>query len=497
MATLAAPIATEFNSLSLLAWLATGFLVGQAATQPLCGKLTDIFSRQWGLIVSNCLFAMGNIICGLAQDNMTMILGRVVAGVGGGCLNTIATIVVSDLIPSRQRGLWQGIGNVFWGLGNGLGGLFGGYMNDTCNWRIAFLAQTPLTVASLIIICYQSKAIRSSTPRIIDKSRSSLSRVDFLGSSLLISTLVLFLLGVTSGGNLVPWSHPLVWISLPLSFLCFCTFIYVEQNVAREPILPLHFLRDRTILGACLTNWSFHMGMFIIIFYIPIYYRTLGVSTTRAGEALIPLGVFLPLGSLAAGIITSRTGRYKNVLTGALLLYLAGAIGSAMNTLTTPLWLPMVYVGFMAFAMGCMLVVTLVAFTSAVEIYEQALVTSLSYIFRSTGSVMGTAIGSTVYQSALDHNLWARLGNMNKAADIIGSVKDSLDAIKELPEPLQMVVKNSYMQAFRATFSTTVGFAVIAIVSGLLVKQLKLHTTLLRNEEDTVVKGPHRDTSEG
>ena len=238
------------------------------------------------------------------------------------------------------------------------------------------------------------------------------------------------------------------------------------------------------------------MGIFIIVFYIPIYYRTLGVSTTRAGEALIPLGAFLPFGSLAAGIITSRTGRYKDILTGALLLYLAGAIGSATNTLATPLWLPMVYVGFMAFATGCMLVVTLVAFTSAVEISEQALVTSFSYVFRSTGSVMGTAIGSAVYQRVLDQDLWARLGNTNEAADIIGSIKESLDVIKELPDELQMMVRNSYMQALKATFSITVGFAIIAMVSGLLVKQLKLHTTLTRNEEYTVVKGPQRDTSE-
>lgn len=113
MATLAAPIATTFDSLSLLAWLATGYLVGQAATQPLSGKLTDIFSRQWGLVVSNCLFVAGNVVCELARDNSTMILGRVVAGVGGGSLNAIATILASDLIPLRQRGLWQGIGNVF------------------------------------------------------------------------------------------------------------------------------------------------------------------------------------------------------------------------------------------------------------------------------------------------------------------------------------------------------------------------------------------------
>ena len=131
MATLAAPIATSFNSLSLLAWLATAYLIGQAIIQPLSGKLTDIFSRSSGLVFGNCLFALGNLICGLAEAEWTMILGRVLAGVGGGGLTIMSTIIASDLIPVRERGLWQGIGNVFWGLGNGLGGIFGGYINDT------------------------------------------------------------------------------------------------------------------------------------------------------------------------------------------------------------------------------------------------------------------------------------------------------------------------------------------------------------------------------
>ena len=81
MATLAAPIAISFNSLLLLAWLATAFLIGQAATQPLSGKLTDIFSRQSGFIVSSLIFTRGNIVCGFAREQWTMTLGRLVAGV--------------------------------------------------------------------------------------------------------------------------------------------------------------------------------------------------------------------------------------------------------------------------------------------------------------------------------------------------------------------------------------------------------------------------------
>ncbi|KAL8912593.1 MAG: hypothetical protein Q9172_007477 [Xanthocarpia lactea] len=488
MATLAAPIATSFNSLSLLAWLATAYLIGQAATQPLSGKLTDIFSRQWGLVVSNCFFALGNLICGFSNDEWTMIFGRVLAGIGGGCLNSISTIIVSDMIPLRQRALWQGLSNVFWGLGNGLGGLFGGYMNDTWNWRVAFLAQVPLTAACLFIVCFQFRSIAAISPRKLDTSQSSISRVDFLGSVLLVLTLVLFLLGITMGGNIVPWSNPLACVPMPVSLVFFGAFLYVEGYIAREPILPLHFLRDRTILCACLTNWFFHMALYVLMFYIPIYYRILGANSTQAGNALVPIGVTLPLGSLLAGYITSRTGRYKYVLWATLLLLLVGTVANCTDTLATPLWLPTAYLVLIGFAMGGMLVVTLVAFTSAVEVSEQALVTSLSYVFRSTGSVMGVAIGSAVYQCALDSSLWSRIGRIDNAAKVIRGIKDSLEQIDMLSEQLQATVRGSYMVALQATFLTTVGFALMAVISGLLVKELKLHSTLAREEDDRIVK---------
>ncbi|KAI4225399.1 MAG: hypothetical protein L6R36_003941 [Xanthoria steineri] len=484
MATLAAPIATSFNSLSLLAWLATAFLIGQAATQPLSGKLTDIFSRQWGLVVSNCFFALGNLVCGFSNDKWTMIFGRVLAGVGGGCLNSISTIIVSDLIPLRQRALWQGMSNVFWGLGNGLGGLFGGYLNDTWNWRAAFLAQVPLTAACLFIFCFQFQNIAAVAPRKLDPSRSSISRVDFLGSILLVSTLVLFLLGITAGGNIVPWSHPLACVPLPVSMVCFGAFLYVEGYIAREPILPLHFLGDCSILCACLTNWLFNMVLYLFMFYIPVYYRILGASSTRAGNALVPIGITLPVGSLLAGYITSRTGRYRYVLWATLALLLIGTVANSTNTLSTPLWLPIGYLVLIGLSTGGMLVVTLVAFTSAVKIEEQALVTSLSYVFRATGAVMGVAIGSAVFQGVLESSLWSNIGSIDNAGDVIRAVKDSLEQIKLLPETLQAAVRGSYMMALRATFLTTVGFAAMAVVSGLLVKEMKLHSTLTREEDD-------------
>ncbi len=115
IATLSGPISSEFNSLSLLSWLATAYLIANAACQPLSGRLTDIFGRGPGLLFSNIFFAAGNLICGLAQDEYTIIFGRVIAGIGGGGLMSISSFLASDLVPLRTRGVIQGIGNIAYG----------------------------------------------------------------------------------------------------------------------------------------------------------------------------------------------------------------------------------------------------------------------------------------------------------------------------------------------------------------------------------------------
>jgi len=115
MATLSGPIASEFQSLSLLSWLATAYLIANATFQPLSGRLTDIIGRGPGLVFSNVMFALGNLLCGIAKGKWGMIVGRVIGGVGGGGLMSISTFLASDLVPLNRRGVVQGVGNIAYG----------------------------------------------------------------------------------------------------------------------------------------------------------------------------------------------------------------------------------------------------------------------------------------------------------------------------------------------------------------------------------------------
>ena len=410
-----------------------------------------------------------------------MILGRALAGLGGGGLNTISTIVASDLIPLRQRGLWQGVSNVCWGLGNGLGGVFGGFLNDVWDWKLAFLVQIPLTVASLIMITIHLEKHSTGVAR---PKTSKLQRVDFLGSLLLVGTLVSLLLGLNSGGNIVSWHHPLVLTSLPLAALLFITFVVVEENFAPEPILPIRLILNRTVAAACMTNWFFLMIAYALDFYVVVFFRVRGLSATQAGACLIPFSITTAAGSLLAGIITSKSGRYKALNIAILFLMLVATILVATSAFYMPIWTTVLALGVAGIAIGGMLTVTLVALIGAVSHEEQALVTSLSYAFRSTGSVIGVAIASAVFQNVLSSQLWGKFGSRTDAAELISRLKDSLDEIKVVPMNDQPLVEESYMRALQAVFLTLVGLAILGLISGVLMRELKLSSRLDRRDED-------------
>ena len=473
IATLSVPISASFNSLSLLSWLASAYLIANAALQPLSGRLTDILSRRTGLIYSNIFFAAGNLICGFAQDEWAMISGRVIAGIGGGGLTAISTFVGSDLVPLRKRGVWQGYGNICFGVGAGLGGVFGGWVNDTWSWRVAFLAQVPLTVISGIMVYFFVHIPVKET------SQSPWKRIDFLGSITLIITLVLLLLGLNSGGNLVPWSHPLVLTTLPLSAVSLAVFIYIESHMAAEPVIPVKLLLNRTVLAACLTNWFITMCVFSVLFYGPIYFQVQGLSPTQAGARLIPQSIGV-VGSLLSGLIMRWTGRYYLLSVATQLLFVAAAALISTFTLTTPAWEPPLAFFIAGMGYGAMLTITLLALIAAVDHKDHSVITSASYAFRSTGSAIGITIASAVFQNILKSELWARFGDREGAADVIRRVTDSLDEIQKLPESWKGGVIQVYMDALRGVFVTTVGIAVLGLAISLFMREHTLHSNLAR-----------------
>lgn len=478
IATLSAPISSEFKSLSLLSWLAAAYLIANAACQPISGRLTDIFGRGPGLIFSNVFFAAGNLICGLAQSSGMMIFGRVVAGIGGGGLMSISTFLASDLVPLRKRGVIQGVGNICFGLGSMLGGVFGGFVNDNSamGWRLAFLVQVPVVVVSGLLVFFLVKV----PPKISNKSY--LSRIDFVGAFLTMSFLVVLLLGLNAGGNIVAWTHPLVLTTLPLSLILLIGFVIWEDRNA-QPIIPVRLLIHRTVFTACVTNLVCTMANTTLIFYVPMYLQVLGYSPTQSGLRILFGSLGVSFSSIGCGLIMKRTGRYLALGICVLISFVAGtAIISTLDA-NSPSWVPFPAFILTGAGYGGMLTVTLLACIAAVDHSQQAVITSSTYAFRSVGATLGITIASVVYQNILKARLWERFGSEPDAAGEIGRIRDDLDELKHLPAGWKDGVIASFMEAFRGVWLTTLGLAIVGLICVSLMKQHKLHTNLARRDE--------------
>lgn len=181
--------------------------------------------------------------------------------------------------------------------------------------------------------------------------KDKLRRIDFLGAIVLVGAVLGFLLGLDRGSN-VSWKLPLTIASLSVSVVLFVVFVLVEVYLAAEPFAPGHIIFNRTFFALYGCNFFSFGGWLAALFYIPLYFQAVdGVSATVAGVRLLPSILAGVSGSLFAGIVMKRTGKYYWLTIAAYACLTAGCFaiflfsGGAMTSLI-PMILGMVVAAF-------------------------------------------------------------------------------------------------------------------------------------------------------
>jgi len=246
-------ISSDFDAANIASWLTTSYLVTSTAFQPLYGRFSDIFGRRACFFVSTITFALGCLGCGIAANITLLNIMRALTGFGGGGLMTMATIVNSDMIPFRQRGMYQALQNGMFGFGAICGASFGGSIADTIGWRWCFLLQVPISIVALVL----GWLVIVNPPRGVDLSggwKVVWERIDFAGALLLVTGLSIQLVGLSLGGNDLPWSNGWVVSSLVGSFALLGAFLLVEAMTTAIPIIPPKMLKGRLPVAVQIAN---------------------------------------------------------------------------------------------------------------------------------------------------------------------------------------------------------------------------------------------------
>ncbi|EAU82087.2 membrane transporter [Coprinopsis cinerea okayama7 len=377
----------------------------------------------------------------------------------------IVSIVVSDVVPLRYRGTWQGVLNMVFAVGNATGASLGGFFSDTIGWRWSFLLQVPVAIFAIISVSLSLHLPKIDSGDLVAKFK----RIDFIGAVTLIITVFLLLVGLDRGGN-IGWSDPYTRYALT-GFVFFASFlVFIEFEWAREPFAPKRIIINRSLIASYLVNFFGIASAFTVLFHVPLYLQAVQSKTaSQASLSLIYSVVAAMAGSLGGGLIMQSTGKYywltfwSNVLLvvgiGALTLSSGIIVSSALSI-----------------TLGTSITTSLISLIANAGQEDQAIATAVSYLFRSLGSVVGLSLGSTIVQITLRSTLRARLSGDSDSdiEEIVRRVRESLTYLDELDEATRAIVRGSYEVAIQATFVFATIVAALALVSSMYIKEKPL-----------------------
>lgn len=454
-------VASEFDALHDSSWLIASFALAQAVSQPLYGKLSDIYGRKAMLIFAYTLFGVGMVLTGTGQSMSMLIIGRVISGAGSSGMTSLVSILITDLVPLRDVASWRSYVNIASTTGRSIGGPLGGWAADTIGWRWSFLGQAPVAGVAMLLIALALPP-HSDTDPDRDSQGSKLSRIDFLGATFMTLSILALLLPLELGGDRVPWSSPKI-IVLFLGALVFgLVFLAIEKWVAREPIVPLPLLRHRDVVASCFVMFWQCAAQTTLMFAVPLYFQiTSNASNAAAGAHLIPAVVGNASAGIISGAIIKRTGRYKRL---AVLASLSAAFGFSLLVVRWhghTNWLESLYIFPCGFAMGTMLSALFISIQAGVEPAYAAISASMLYLTQPTGNVVGLAAASALLQGRLRQGLDIRLDKMGYA----GAIKDSIieEAVSNVhyvdnaPRSVAKAVIESYIYALSSTHGKSTG----------------------------------------
>jgi len=465
-------IGSDLDALNLTSWIATSYFLTLTSFQPLYGKLSDIFGRKSCLLFAYAVFGLGCLFCGLAQDINQLIAARVFQGIGGGGMTTVVSIMFSDIIPLKDRGLWQGIINIIYATGAGSGAPLGGILADYVGWRWAFLGQAPLCLVAFLAV---TLALKLPAPEDQDWKKK-FRRIDFLGAIVLVGAVFSLIFGMDRGSN-VSWRIPITYGPLAASVVLFSFFIFVEMNVAGEPFAPGHIIFERSMFACYLCNFFSFGAWLAVLYYLPLFYQAVdGYGATGAAVRLIPSICAGVSGSLFGGFAMKVTGRYYWLTVSAYTLLVMGMIPILLFSGLVANNNYLIIIGTMmcAFGNGIGVTTSLIALISNANAADQAVATACSYLFRSLGSVIGVSLSATVVQQDLRRSLAQKLGSGKDAARIEDGVRRSLDYLKKLDPSVQRVVREAYGDAVRHGFALMAVVSLGAMISSFFIREKRL-----------------------
>ncbi|OBH86320.1 MFS transporter [Mycobacterium scrofulaceum] len=397
----------EFGSTqAIVSWTIAGYMLAFATVIPVTGWAADRFGTKRLFMGSVLLFTVGSLMCAFAPNILTLIVCRVLQGIGGGMLLPLSFVILTREAGPKRVGRLMAVGGLPILFGPIAGPILGGWLIDAYGWKWIFLVNLPVGVAVFALAAVM-----------FTKDRSTPSEAfDFVGVLLLSPGVAAFLIGVSSipGRGTVADRYVLIPGLVGLALIV--AFVLHAWYRADHPLIDLRLFQNRVVTQVNVTLLIFAVAFVGVGLLVPSYFQVvLHQTPMQAGLHMVPVGVgalvTMPLG----GVIVDRRGPGKIVVVG-LALMTAGLGLFTFGVAQQAAYQPTLLAGLTIMGLGIGLTTTPLnaALMQSLTPHQIARGTTLMSVNQQIGGSTGAALMAVILTNQFNHN--AYISSANKLA---------------------------------------------------------------------------------
>jgi len=368
-------------------WTVTSYLASNAIIIPMTAWFSKFFGRKRYLLLSIALFTFSSLMCGSSWNLQSLIVFRVLQGLGGGALMPVSQAILLETFPPQQHGMAMatyGVGTMF---GPIIGPLLGGWITDNWSWHWIFYINVPIGAISILMAL-----LFIVDPPYMERTKMIINIWGLFFLVIGIGCLQI----VLDKGQREDWfsSGFITWMSY-LSISSIIMFIVVGF-FARNPIVNLRTFRNLSFSAGNVILFFVYAILFGTLVLLPIYLQTLmGYNSFLAGLVLAPGGIATMVAMPIAGKLVTKINPKALLASGIVATAYSIHLMSQFNLqadFSTILW-PRVW---MSFGIGFFFVPLTTLTLSGIKKEEMGNATAIFNLLRNLGGSFGVAYITTM-----------------------------------------------------------------------------------------------------
>ncbi|CAK7237930.1 hypothetical protein SBRCBS47491_010210 [Sporothrix bragantina] len=496
IATAIPKITDQFHSLNDVGWYGSAYLLTTAALQLLFGKFYTYFSIKWIFLGAIFVFEVGSLICGVAQNSVTLIIGRAVAGLGSSGIFSGALIILAYSVTLDKRPMYSGMIGSMYGIASVAGPLLGGVFTDKVTWRWCFLINLPIGAITLVVIgfFFQDPERKNGSPSaarvasanaaegVVEGAENNADNdeavvaepeapqtlwekmrpFDPIGSAIFMPAIICLLLALQWGGTTYAWKSGRIIALLVLFGVLISIFIFVQYMQQDDATVPPRIIKKRSVWAAGWYSFATGAAFLASVYYLPIWFQAVkGASAVSSGLMNLPMLISLVVMSIVAGGVVTAVGYYTPfMIVGSILM----PIGYGLITTFAPGEPHSKWIGYQVIAgagVGLGMQQPLMAVQTVLDIKDVPTGTSVIVFLQTLGGALFVSICQNIFTNKLSENIHSLVPNLDPATVLAAGATGYQKVVSAADLP---GVTLAYSEALTQTFVVSTALAAMTII---------------------------------